>query len=120
MPDASFTATSYASSREPGKARLRGQFGKLHVDQDETFVKISLYKAWRPKKMDSNEYLIINLQSRYIVTAVATQGRRAAREYVTLYALQYSDNGMNWFYYTDENKIITVIFRIIDKIFKIF
>jgi hypothetical protein len=29
LPDASFTATSYASSREPWKARLRGQFGKL-------------------------------------------------------------------------------------------
>ena len=59
--------------------------------------------------MDSNEYLIINFKRRFIVTAVATQGRRAAREFVTLYGLQYSDNGMNWFYYTDENKIIMVI-----------
>ena len=59
--------------------------------------------------MDSNEYLVINLQSRHIITAVSTQGRRAAREYVILYALQYSDNGQNWFYYTDENKIVMVI-----------
>lgn len=64
--------------------------------------------AWRPKKMDSNEYLIVNLLQRHIITAVATQGRRAAREYVIMYALQYSDNGQNWFYYTDENKIIMV------------
>ncbi len=58
--------------------------------------------------MDSNEYLILNLRQRHLITAIATQGRRAAREFVTLYALQYSDNGQNWFYYTDENKIIMV------------
>ena len=62
--------------------------------------------------MDSHEYLVVNFNSRVIVTSIATQGRRAAREYVTLYALQYSDNGQNWFYYTDENKIIMVIFII--------
>ena len=58
--------------------------------------------------MDFNEYLVVNFNSRVIISSVATQGRRAAREYVTLYTLQYSDNGMNWFYYTDENKIIKV------------
>jgi hypothetical protein len=66
------------------------------------------FKAWRPRKMDFNEYLVVNFNSRVIISSVATQGRRAAREYVTLYTLQYSDNGMNWFYYTDENKIIKV------------
>ena len=58
--------------------------------------------------MDFNEYLVINFKSRVIITSIATQGRRAAREFVTLYNVQYSDNGMNWFYYTDENKIIMV------------
>jgi hypothetical protein len=58
--------------------------------------------------MDSNEYLVVDFGQRVIITAVATQGRRAAREFVTLYALQYSDNGQNWFYYTDGNKIIMV------------
>jgi hypothetical protein len=58
--------------------------------------------------MDSHENLVINFQSRVIITAIATQGRRAAREYVVLYSLQYSDNGMDWFFYTDENKISMV------------
>ena len=58
--------------------------------------------------MDFNEYLVVNFNSRVIISSVATQGRRASREYVTLYTLQYSDNGMNWFYYTDEHKIIKV------------
>ena len=65
--------------------------------------------AWRPKKMDSDQYLVVDFQTRVIISSLATQGRRAAREYVTLYALQYSDNGMNWFYYTDQNKIIMVV-----------
>ena len=90
LGDDSFTATSFATSREPFKARLNGQF------------------AWRPRKMDSNEYLIVNFKTRVIINSIATQGRRAAREFVTLYAMQYSDNGMNWYYYTDENKIIMV------------
>ena len=59
--------------------------------------------------MDSDQYLVVDFQTRVIISSLATQGRRAAREYVTLYALQYSDNGMNWFYYTDQNKIIMVV-----------
>ncbi len=58
--------------------------------------------------MDAHEYLIVDFGTRVIITSVATQGRRAAREFVILYSLQYSDNGMNYFHYTDENKIVMV------------
>jgi len=60
--------------------------------------------------MDADQFLFIDLGSRYYVTGVATQGRRAAKEYVTIYNLMYSDNGHNWFYYTDEDKIIVVCY----------
>ncbi len=66
------------------------------------------FKAWRPAYMDADQYLFIDLGSRYYVTSVATQGRRAAKEYVTIYNIMYSDNGHNWFYYTNEDKIIVV------------
>ena len=102
LPDSSFTATSSATSREAYRARLHGQF------------------AWRPRQMDSNEYLVVDFQSRVIITSVATQGRRAAREFVTLYALQYSDNGNNWFYYTDGNKIIMVSLVCLFSCYRIF
>lgn len=62
--------------------------------------------------MDADQYLYIDLGSRYYVTAVATQGRRAAKEYVTVFNLMYSDNGHNWFHYTDEDKIIVVCLSI--------
>lgn len=72
-----------------------------------TFV---YYSAWRPAYMDADQYLFVDLGSRYYVTSVATQGRRAAKEYVTVYNIMYSDNGHNWFYYTNEDKIIVVGF----------
>lgn len=58
--------------------------------------------------MDADQYLFVDLGARYYVTAIATQGRRAAKEYVTIYNIMYSDNGHNWFYYTNEDKIIVV------------
>lgn len=69
--------------------------------------------------MDFNEYIVVNFNSRVIINSVATQGRRASREYVTLYTLQYSDNGMNWFYYTDEHKIVMVIVYFLIYIIKL-
>ena len=58
--------------------------------------------------MNADQYLYIDLGSRYYVTGVATQGRRAAKEYVTIFNMMHSDNGHNWFYYTNEDKIIMV------------
>ncbi len=67
-------------------------------------------KAWRPAYMDADQFLFIDLGARYYVTGVATQGRRAAKEYVTIFNLMYSDNGHNWFYYTSDDKIIVVCY----------
>ena len=61
--------------------------------------------------MDADQYLYVDLGTRYYVTGVSTQGRRAAKEYVTVFNIMYSDNGHNWFYYTDEDKIIVVCER---------
>lgn len=58
--------------------------------------------------MDADQFLYVDLGARYYVTSIATQGRRAAKEYVTIYNIMYSDNGHNWFYYTDQDKIIVV------------
>ncbi|CAF3909050.1 unnamed protein product [Rotaria magnacalcarata] len=88
IPDTAFSASSFVEGREPFRARLNDRF------------------AWRPAFMESDQYLSINLGARYYVTGVATQGRRAAREYVTRYNIMYSDNGHNWFQYTNEDKII--------------
>ena len=42
------------------------------------------------------------------MTAISTQGRGANGEFVTVYAVSYSNDGTNWFHYTDANNIIKV------------
>ncbi|KAL9953934.1 hypothetical protein ACROYT_G041410 [Oculina patagonica] len=37
------------------------------------------------------------------VTGVATQGRDGSNQWVTMYKLQYSDNGVNFLYYREQN-----------------
>ncbi|CAF1408646.1 unnamed protein product [Adineta ricciae] len=88
IPNGAFFASSFVQGREPYTARLNGRY------------------AWRPAYMDADQYLYVDLGSRYYVTGVATQGRRAAKEYVSVFNLMYSDNGHNWFHYTNGDKII--------------
>jgi hypothetical protein len=97
--------------REPYTARLNGRYGLFFfVSQFILFYSLFV-EAWRPAYMDADQFLYIDLGSRYYVTSVATQGRRAAKEYVTIYNVMYSDNGHNWFYYTNEDNIIVVCFE---------
>ncbi|CAF1038539.1 unnamed protein product [Rotaria sp. Silwood1] len=88
IPNSAFSASSFVEGREPYTARLNGRL------------------AWRPAYMEADQYLFVDLGARYYVTGVSTQGRRAAKEYVTIYNIMYSDNGHNWFHYTNEDKII--------------
>ena len=108
IPNSAFFASSFVQGREPFTARLNGRYG-LFIPYCIYFRITSVYfSAWRPAYMDADQYLFVDLGSRYYVTGVATQGRRAAKEYVTVYNVMYSDNGHNWFYYTNEDKIIVV------------
>lgn len=77
------------------------------IGSNNHYISFSII-AWRPAYMDADQYLYVDLGFRYYITGVATQGRRAAKEYVTVFNLMYSDNGHNWFHYTDEDKIIVV------------
>ena len=49
-----------------------------------------------------NQWLQVDLSLQYNVTRVATQGRRVFRQWVTGYNLLYSDDGVNFFYYENE------------------
>ncbi|CAF1595924.1 unnamed protein product, partial [Didymodactylos carnosus] len=84
IPNSAFVASSFVQGREAYTARLNARYAY----------------------MDADQYLYIDLGRRFVVTAVATQGRRAAKEYVTVFNIMYSDNAHNWFYYTNQDKII--------------
>jgi hypothetical protein len=116
IENSAFYASSYVQGREPFTARLNARYGlfprRSIFSSHELNSCFSFYYrsivAWRPAYMDADQYLFVDLGSRHYVTSIATQGRRAAKEYVTIYNIMYSDNGHNWFYYTDEDKIIVV------------
>ena len=108
IPNGAFFASSFVQGREPYTARLNGRYGLLWFSTRKQNLLLCCFIAWRPAYMDADQYLYVDLGSRYYVTGVATQGRRAAKEYVTVFNLMYSDNGHNWFHYTNGDKIIVV------------
>ena len=82
IPNTAFFASSFVQGREPYTARLNTRYGLFLFFVGNKFISVL---AWRPAYMDADQYLFIDLGSRYYVTGVATQGRRAAKEYVTVF-----------------------------------
>ena len=75
--------------------------GRLHFP--EAFGKAG---GWAARTRDTNQWLQIDMKNEYTnFTRVATQGRNGANEWVTEYALQYSDDGVNFYYYMDQGQI---------------
>ena len=66
--------------------------------------------SWSAVSNDSSQWLQVDLGSQYTkVTRVATQGRDDSPQWVTKYKLQFSNDGVNFHYYTEprrlENKV---------------
>ena len=58
--------------------------------------------AWSARLNDVNQWLQVDLGNQPTrVTGVATQGRNGYPQWVTKYKLQYSLDGVNWYYYKD-------------------
>ena len=59
--------------------------------------------GWAARTRDTKQWLQIDLKNKYTnITRIATQGRNGANEWVTEYRLQYSDNGVNFYFYLDQ------------------
>jgi hypothetical protein len=64
LPDTSFTASSFATSREPFKARLRGQFGNLvrFLISRNIFKQIKLkFSFYKKKHGDPERWTSMNI-----------------------------------------------------------
>ena len=64
--------------------------------------------AWVPGRSNSDQWLQIDLISKYtVVTGVATQGRKkqnnSLSQWVTSYKLQYDDDAIKFKYYTEKH-----------------
>ena len=61
--------------------------------------------SWSATTSDVNQWLQVDLGTQYTkVTRVATQGRNGYSQWVTKYALQYSNDGVNFQYYTEQGQ----------------
>ena len=76
--------------------------GRLNLQPSNDFQ-----GCWSAALNDGNQWLKVDLGTVYTaVTRVATQGRNGTsyRQWVTKYKLQYSDDGENFKYYTEEGQ----------------
>ncbi|XP_035994746.1 coagulation factor V [Fundulus heteroclitus] len=102
IKDSSITASSEAPSwfYGPWKASL----ARLNTQ--------GTVNAWRAKHSDMNQWLQVELPKVRKITGIITQGAKSMGKemYVIKYALQYSDNGIHWTYYTDDDDIPVKMF----------
>ena len=71
-------------------------YGRLHL-------KASGHGGWVPGASGVNQWLQIDLIGRHTrVSCVATQGRTGANQWVTRYKLQYSNDGVDFKYYSEQ------------------
>ncbi|KAM4557980.1 coagulation factor V isoform 2-T2 [Odontesthes bonariensis] len=102
IKDNQITASSagsswYGGSWKPSLARLNQQ-GTIN--------------AWRAKYDNINQWLQVELPQIKKITGIVTQGAKSMGKemYVTSYILQYSDNGIHWTRYTDDEDQAVKIF----------
>ena len=74
--------------------------GRLHFQA--TAIKKG---GWAPVTSDSNQWLQVDLGSRYAkVARVATQGRNNYSQWVTKYKLKYGNDGVNFHFYREHGQ----------------
>ena len=62
--------------------------------------------SWSAKHNNLGQWLQIDLGNKHTkVTGLATQGRNGYGQWVTKYKVQYSDDGVNFQYYTEQGQV---------------
>lgn len=98
ITDAEITASSEVNDVHSPK------HGRLHFQE----IALQASGGWAADANDNNPWLQVDLINQYArVTGVATQGRNGNfAQWVTLYKLQYSDNGNNFLYYREQGQTV--------------
>lgn len=61
--------------------------------------------GWSPLESNEQQWLQVDLGDRVEIAAVATQGRYGSSDWVTSYALMFSDTGRNWKQYRQDDTV---------------
>ena len=66
--------------------------------------------SWSSRQNDANQWLQIDLGIQNPkMTGLATQGRANANQWVTMYKLQYSHDGVNFYYYREQGQSVAKV-----------
>ncbi|KAM3667923.1 contactin-associated protein-like 5 [Ammospiza maritima maritima] len=91
LPSAALTSSSELfSTHSPSFAKLNRRDGA---------------GGWSPLESNEQQWLQVDLGDRVEVVAVATQGRYGSSDWVTAYALMFSDTGRNWRQYRQDDAV---------------
>ena len=55
--------------------------------------------GWSSRTNDVNQWIQVDLSSYTKLTSIATQGRNRVKQWVTRYKLEYSDDGVTFYFY---------------------
>ncbi|KAK9537326.1 hypothetical protein VZT92_004955 [Zoarces viviparus] len=88
-----FASSWYSGPWKPSLARLNKQ---------------GTVNAWQAKHRDMNQWLQVELPQIKKITGIITQGAKSLGKemYVMSYTLQYSNNGIHWRQYTDDESVL--------------
>jgi len=92
---------SASSEYPPHRYLHRAYQGRLH--RQETLQRAG---GWSAGQLDASQWLQVDLGSQHWVTRLATQGRNGHNQWVTKFNLQYSDHGVTFQYYREQEKIV--------------
>ncbi|XP_022796952.1 uncharacterized protein LOC111335334 [Stylophora pistillata] len=67
--------------------------------------------GWSARWNNRNQWIQVALGSYTKLTSIATQGRNAHNQWVTAYKLQYSDDGVNFYYYKSPGQSSPMILK---------
>ena len=97
IPDAQITASSiWDSDHEAFQGRLNFQAIPMKSG------------SWSAGRNDLNQWLEVFLGSVFGVTGIATQGRSDQDQWVTMYRLMFSDDGLRFQRYKDNRLVVKV------------
>uniref|UniRef100_A0A674HSA9 Contactin associated protein family member 5 n=1 Tax=Taeniopygia guttata TaxID=59729 RepID=A0A674HSA9_TAEGU len=91
LPSAALTSSSELfSTHSPSFAKLNRRDGA---------------GGWSPLESNEQQWLQVDLGDRVEIVAVATQGRYGSSDWVSAYALTFSDTGRNWRQYRQDDAV---------------
>ncbi|KAI3389290.1 hypothetical protein SNEBB_000026 [Seison nebaliae] len=81
--------------------------GSISEKNREAFeARLNGLSSWRPVKQDNEQFLEVDLGVKHNVTSMAIQGNEAGGEYVKQFIIEFSNDGINWNFYTNKEKIL--------------